>query len=265
MTDYTVMSGAGNTFFVVDDRAAGVRDPVPMTKELCTRMKLDGGLFIRPSSAADFRLVIINADGSEAEMCGNGSRCVARFAFDKGVVCSRTMTFETLAGVIRGEVLPDGSTRVRLTDPKDARLEFPLKTASFEGTASFLNTGVPHTVILCDDPDAVDVFGLGREIRYSDAFKPAGTNVNFISIVDGSTIKVRTYERGVENETQACGTGSTASAIVSWMLGRTRPPVTVLTRGGERLVVHFEPRTGGGKSVSDVMLEGQVKYETGIK
>jgi len=261
MRDYVIMSGTGNRFFVVDDRNGLVADPAAMTKDICGRLGLDGGLFVRKSSRADFRMAIINADGSEAEMCGNGSRCVARFAFDRGVVRSRTMNFETQAGIIAAEVLEDGSVRVRLTDPKDGRLNFSLKTPSFDGKVSFLNTGVPHTVILSEDVDAMDVVRLGREIRYSEPFKPAGTNVNFMSVLDGSTIRVRTYERGVENETMACGTGSTASAIVSWMLGRTKPPVTVITRGGERLAVHFEPGKGSKDAVTNVRLEGPVRYE----
>jgi diaminopimelate epimerase len=261
MSDYVIMSGAGNRFFVVDDRAGGVKDPVAMTRQVCAEKSLDGGLFVRPSSSADFRMVIVNADGSEAEMCGNGSRCIARFAFDRGVVRSRTMSVETLAGRLAAEVFADGSVKVRLTDPKDIRKEFDLRAGTYAGKASFVNTGVPHTVILCDDTAAVDVVGLGGAIRRSEAFQPAGTNVNFMSVVDRRTIRVRTYERGVENETQACGTGSTASALVSFMLGRTEPPVTVLTAGGEKLVIHFEAKAGGVPSFTNVCLEGQVRYE----
>jgi diaminopimelate epimerase len=257
MKDYSLISGSGNTFTVSDNRDGHIADIITYTKKHSAENKTDGSLFIEPSAKADFRMRIINADGSEAEMCGNGARCAALFAYDRRIVESRLMTFETLAGIIQGEVKENGLVKVQLTDPTGYKTGIKVKEAHYEGELSFINTGVPHAILLTDDVEKMDVFTIGREIRRSAVFAPAGTNVNFVQVLDRNTIKVRTYERGVENETGACGTGSTASSLVVSALGLADSPIQVLTRSGEILTVTFHRKEN---QFRQVFLEGIVKY-----
>ncbi len=257
MHDYLLISGSGNTFTVSDNRDGHIEDIIEYTKKFANENKTDGSLFIEPSVKADFRMRIINADGSEAEMCGNGARCAALFAFDRQIADKRFMKFETLAGIIEGEVKEKGRVKVQLTDPIGYRTGIKVDEPHYKGEVSFINTGVPHTIVLTEDVENIDVFTLGQEIRRSQTFAPAGTNVNFVQVLDKNHIRVRTYERGVENETMACGTGSTASALVATALGRTQDPVHVLTQGGEELVISFINSNG---TFSKVHLEGVVRY-----
>ena len=173
-------------------------------------------------------------------MCGNGARCAARFAFERKIAPA-AMRFETTAGEIEAFVLGDAgeSIRIRLTAPEDLRLNIPLAVGSAEQTLHFINTGVPHTVVLVNDAGDVPVADWGREIRFHETFQPAGTNANFAQVVSNNTVKVRTYERGVEGETMACGTGAVASALVIALLEQAKPPVTVITSGGEELTIDF--------------------------
>jgi diaminopimelate epimerase len=187
-----------------------------------------------------------------AEMCGNGSRCAVRFAFDEGIV-GKEVRFETLAGVIKAYVLDGGKRiKVQLTPPKDYReVLLSLDTQSIEGY--FTNTGVPHFVAVVKDLENIDVIKLGRAIRFHPEFQPKGTNVNFIEREGDDAIRIRTYERGVEGETLACGTGATASAIVAYKNGIvSKKPVRVLTKGGEVLAIDFDDE------FKEVFLEGGV-------
>ena len=257
MNDYVLISGSGNTFTVSDNRDGHIGDIIAYTKAHAGENKTDGSLFIEPSVKADFRMRIINTDGSEAEMCGNGARCAALFAYDRQIAESRRMEFETLAGIISGEVKNGGLVKVRLTDPSGYRTGIKLNLPGFTGEVSFINTGVPHVVVFTEEIETVDVVALGREIRYCAAFKPSGANVNFVKVTGKDSIRVRTYERGVEGETLACGTGSTASALVSAALDKVTAPVRVLTQGGEELCITFTRRDS---VFNDVSLEGIVKY-----
>lgn len=216
----------------------------------------DGLIVLEDSKAADFRMRYFNSDGSAASMCGNGGRSIAQFAYVLGVA-GKKMTFETDAGLVKAEILPS-SVRLGLYEPKDARLDFSLKVEKREFDASFINTGVPHTVIFVNDIRKADVVNLGRMVRYHRAFAPAGTNVNFVQKKDDHTIMVRTYERGVEDETLACGTGVTASAIVSGLRGIVKPPVDCVTQGGYTLRVSYTLNDEGDfvSPVSNVFLEG---------
>jgi diaminopimelate epimerase len=251
------MSGSGNTFCVVDNRAGKIADLNADGRGLCGQFGMDGVLYAEASAKADIRMRIVNADGSEAEMCGNGARCFAKAVFDAGLVKKADMTLETGAGLVTAVVGPDGIVRVGLTDPKDIRLAVRIDIPDFQGEVHCVNTGVPHAVVLVEDVGTADVFRIGRALRRAETFAPAGTNVNFLQITGPDTVKVRTYERGVENETQACGTGSTASAIVAFLLGKCRPPVAVTTRSGEILTVAFKRIDG---QLSGVTLEGKVGY-----
>ncbi len=260
MIEFYKMSGSGNDFILIDNRDGSL--PVSNLSEFARKVcaprvsvGADGLIVIVASEKADFRWLFYNADGSEAEMCGNGGRCAARFALMRGIARER-MSFETKAGIIDAEV--SGRTvKLRLTDPHSLMMDYvlPVKGASLE--MSSVNTGVPHAVHYVPDVDAFDVFGCGREIRYHDHYRPAGTNANFVRVIDRRTIQVRTYERGVEGETLACGTGATASALISAWKGLVDSPVNVAVRSGETLRIHFERNEGGFKKV---YLEGGTKW-----
>ncbi|MEO5656876.1 MAG: diaminopimelate epimerase [Nitrospiria bacterium] len=256
---FAKMSGSGNDFVIIDNR----KDLVPrrrmpgFVKAVCRRglsVGADGVIFLHRSPRADFRWHYYNADGGEAEMCGNGSRCAARFAVMKKIA-RRTMTFETRAGLIHAEVGDHGVT-VRLPPPKGLRLSLPLEVGGASYEAHVLNTGVPHVVLFVDDVEAVDVAALGRAIRIHPAFAPAGTNANFVRIDSPRRLTIRTYERGVEGETLACGTGSVAAAVLAGLLGKARSPVTLKTRGGPPLTVGFEL---DGRTITRVELTGEAR------
>jgi diaminopimelate epimerase len=256
----TKMSGSGNDFILVDNRAQLVPDArmAALARGLCRRMVsvgADGLIFIESSDRYDFKWRFFNADGSEAEMCGNGGRCVARFAFINGIA-GPEMTFETLAGPIQAWV--DGKVvKLQLTRPEGQRLNQQFivdgKTVGFD----FLNTGVPHTLVWVDEVEKAEVVRLGARIRFHDHFKPAGTNVNFVQWTQAGLLLVRTYERGVEGETLACGTGAVAAASMAVIKGMTQSPVRVKTRGGEILTVYVERE--GDQEITQVYLEGNVR------
>jgi len=256
---FSKLSGSGNDFILVDNRNGRLSpEALPETaRRLCRRkfsVGADGLIAIEGSETADFRWQFFNADGSSAEMCGNGGRCAARFAAARGVAGER-LCFETLAGTIHAEV---SGTRVKLQLPPPGEFE-PDRELLLDPVpvrASCLNTGVPHAVVCVEDVDAVDVEALGSRIRYHELFRPAGTNVDFIQRREGDRISMRTYERGVEGETLACGTGAVASACVASHAWGMASPVEVRTRGGERLTVFFsrDPETG---RFGDLHLEGE--------
>ncbi|HLB02669.1 MAG TPA: diaminopimelate epimerase [Nitrospiria bacterium] len=218
---------------------------------------------------ADFKWRLFNADGSEAEFSGNGGRCAARFAYLKKIA-GRRLSFETLAGLVRAEIKKD---RVKIQCPEARNLRphltIPLEGRSLQG--HFIHAGVPHVVLYVEDVDLVNVVGLGRVIRHHSLFQPAGTNVNFVTRVDPHTVRIRTYERGVEDETLACGSGSVAAALITGALDKGLSPLTLIQRSGKTLKVHFRisrplalPGTGRGVGVkestgavfSEIFLEG---------
>ena len=254
------MSGHGNDFIIVDNRNTWVNEDelVPMTKALCRRrlsIGADGMIFIQKGSMeVDFSWRFYNADGSEAEMCGNGARCAALFAHMLGIAPAR-MSFETVAGVIKAEVL-EHSIRVETTPPHGLKVDYGLEVDGERITLSSLDTGVPHAVVFTDDAETAQVFDLGRAIRYHEHFQPAGTNVNFAQVLDSSTLVNRTYERGVEDETLACGTGCVAAALLAAEKGLVASPTRVMTRGGEDLIIHFNKK---GNAFQDVSMEGPVR------
>lgn len=252
---FTKMHGAGNDFIVVDDRAVSfpLQDRTWLTAIATRRTGVgsDGILLVQPSQEADFRMRFFNPDGGEVDMCGNGARCIARFAHSIGAA-PENMTIETPAGLLHAEI-QDTHVRLHLTDPKDWRLKQELFVDGTPMSYAFVNTGVPHVVLEVADASAADVAGLGRKIRYHADFQPAGTNVNFVQRMDERTLRVRTYERGVEAETLACGTGLTASGLVMARRGRVRLPVLLETAGGDVLEVHAALSRGDG---ADVTLTG---------
>jgi diaminopimelate epimerase len=252
------MSGSGNDFVMIDNRDDRLNiDPKPLAQRLCRRglsVGADGLILVEPSSKADFRMRIINADGSEAEMCGNGARCVARFAEILGIAGPR-MTFETIAGLILADVR-GGRVKLQLSQPRDLRLRQSIDVDGVTHQVHSIDTGVPHAVIFCSDLEQIPVPALGRRIRFHPAFQPRGTNVDFSTVLDAQGIAIRTYERGVEDETLACGTGAVASALVAASLGMVSSPVQVRVRSGEILTVYF---SGRGPEFQEVFFEGEVR------
>jgi diaminopimelate epimerase len=263
--NFTKMQGAGNDFVIIDNRSGRpIKDYPSFAKRVCHRkygVGADGMLAVEKSAKADFRMVYYNSDGSRAGMCGNGARCIAYFCNEKGIA-AREMKFETDAGTLRARVF-DGRVKLEMPEPRDIRLDFDMKIAGRELRASFVNTGVPHVVIFSSDVSKIDVNGLGRVIRNSHMFAPAGANVNFACVRPGNRIFLRTYERGVEGETDACGTGAVATAVVAGIKNLVKSPVNCTTTGGEALKVYFRlTETQGTKDlinpVCDVYLEGKV-------
>jgi diaminopimelate epimerase len=253
---FTKMSAAGNDFIIFDNRThiISANKAKEFTQKTCRRklsVGADGLILIEDSTEADFKWRFFNADGSEAEMCGNGGRCVARLAFLKGIA-PQQLTFETLAGIIKAEVFGE-RVKLQLPLPYNLNCDLALVVDGQNLPANHITVGVPHAVIFVDELKEYPVVELGRKIRHSDYFQPAGTNVNFVHLSNDSSITIRTYERGVEDETLACGTGAVASALISSAKKGMESPVSVLTRGGEMLMVHF---TRDGKMLKEVFLEG---------
>lgn len=254
------MSGSGNDFIIIDHR-----EPIILPHEMksfvanvCRRglsVGADGVILIEPSSLANYAWRYYNADGGEVEMCGNGSRCVARFAYLSGIAPAKH-TLQTLAGIVQAEVLEGGRVKVKLPNPSEFRLHLGIEIEGKTYSGHFVNTGVPHVVYFVEDVDSVDVVRLGRATRYHPLFSPRGTNANFVSVVDRGCLKIRTYERGVESETLACGTGSVAAALIATALEKVTPPVTLLTRGEMVLGVDFE---GAGHAFINIFLEGDAR------
>ena len=242
MLRFAKMNGAGNDFILFDNRTGDIHLDRDQIAQLCDRHRgigADGILLLeKPSNRADFRMRYFNADGGEAEMCGNGARCFARFANKVGGQ-KTTISFETPAGVISAELKGDLVT-LRMTEPTDLQLNVELAMAAGNKTVHFINSGVPHVVIPVLKIDDANVRREGAAIRHHKMFSPNGTNVNFIEKRGPNKIAIRTYERGVEDETLACGTGIVASALIFAASENASRPITVLARGGDELQVGFE-------------------------
>ncbi len=240
------MQGAGNDFVVIDHDPQ--LDYPVLARKACDRhmgIGADGVIVLGSSTVCDHRMRIFNADGSEAEMCGNGARCLAVYVANKFAVVPEIFTVETKAGTLQASVHGDIAA-VRLSDPADYRPEVEIKAAGHKLTGHFINTGVPHVVVFVQGLQEMDVDGLGRLIRQHSLFAPKGTNVNFVEKVREGVVAVRTYERGVEAETLACGTGSVASALIGYLhsTGKLTPQkgaaMRVATKSGEVLDVTFD-------------------------
>ena len=246
MPRFTKMNGAGNDFILIDNRMGDVRLDRSQIAQLCDRHRgigADGILLLeKPGNRADFRMRYFNADGGEAEMCGNGARCFARFA-NKVAAAKEKISFETQAGLISAELKGDSVT-LGMTEPADLRLHLELGIAGENKTVHFINSGVPHVVIPVVNIEDVDVRHEGAAVRYHKIFSPSGTNVNFMEKRGAKKIAIRTYERGVEDETLACGTGIVASALIFGATEGCHGPITVLPRGGDELQVSFETVAG---------------------
>ena len=256
---FVKMSGAGNDFVVADNRDGQFRAEPSFVARICDRrfgVGADGLLLVEPSKTADFFMRYYNADGSEAEMCGNGARCIARFFSDRCGTGKRDLKFETRAGLIGAAVNGD-RVRVTMTEPHGLRLRQTIQLKSGPREYHFINTGVPHAVFFTDDADREMVSSVGAEVRHHKDFAPRGTNVDWVQPLGGSSIRVRTYERGVEAETLACGTGVVAAGIVAQVVRGTSLPVMVTVQSGRVLEVNF---ARAGERFRDVTLAGPAEY-----
>jgi len=261
---FTKMESGGNDFIIIDNRKRIFsRGLSKLALNLCRRRRsigADGLILLERARKADYGMRIFNPDGSEPEMCGNGARCLAMFAFINGIASSKVV-METRAGYVQAQV-KDKKVRVRLNTPFNIKTNFRIRL-KLRGSqeVNFINVGVPHVVVFVPLLDRVDVQGLGRMIRYHRRFAPSGANVNFVSLKGRNSIYIRTYERGVEDETLACGTGAVASALIAGLQAKVSSPVEVHTRGGEVLKVEYiiEKDREGIEKFKGVWLEGEVR------
>ncbi len=242
--------GAGNDFVIIDNRNLTFpSDNIAYIAWLCNRrfgIGADGLMLLQDSEVYDFEMRYFNSDGREASMCGNGGRCIVLFARKMGII-GTTTTFLAVDGPHEAVMEPDGDVNLKMSDVTEVEQN---------GKEFYLNTGSPHFVRFVDNPEMVDVFAEGRKVRYSDRFKEIGTNVNFVGI-RGNSLTVYTYERGVEDETLACGTGITASALSAALFnGLTKGTYPVKAKGGN-LSVSFEKSE---KGFTNIWLKGPAAF-----
>lgn len=258
--------GCGNDFVAIDNRE--LRLPVihmqEWAKKICQRsfgVGTDGIFFLENASNGDSADIVwhfYNEDGSRAEMCGNASRCAARLAYELGMVPAQ-FTLGTDAGPVSAHVFEDtGLVEVQLMPPHDLQLNLSLDLKGVTCEAHYVVAGVPHVVLINEDVWSLDVKTLGAEFRYHEQFAPAGTNANFIQVLDRGHMDLRTYERGVEAETYACGTGACASVFIAHALGLTDNKVEVKTTGGERLTITVADQNVYLKGAAVVVFAGQL-------
>ena len=254
---FVKMTGAGNDFIIIDsDNNGSLTNIIGNIKNLCDRkygIGADGVITISNSNDYDFLMEYFNADGSTGSLCGNGARCAIKYAEDSKRVTDSKVKFLSNGVEYSGNIFPGGKYRLNLNPPKDMKINMMVDIFSNKFDYDFIDTGSPHVIINIDklkktvlnkeiffnNLNDFPVFKLGREIRNHKNFYPSGTNVNFIKINENK-IFIRTYERGVENETLACGTGSAAAALIAGIHYKLVPPVSLITHGGEELIVDFE-------------------------
>lgn len=257
------MNGAGNDFIVVDNRDLRIALDKETIASLCDRHRgigADGLLAVEPAEqGADYKFRYYNADGGEAEMCGNGARCFGRFTAHLGEEVANQVTFETIAGTLAAEMVEE-NVRIAMSEPKDVKMQTGVRIPGLDAEIHFLNTGVPHAVAFIDAAEFDDfgVFQIGRSIRRHEAFAPAGTNANFATVRAPGHIAIRTYERGVEGETLACGTGMVASALAHHLLTGAASPIQVDVAGGDSLEIGFEKSADG--RFTNVTLTGPADF-----
>lgn len=244
---FTKMHGCGNDFIIMDNREDELQiiEMSNFIKKVCTRkfhIGANGLVLLEKSSITDFSMRYFNADGSEGEMCGNGARCIAKFAYENKIV-KKEMKFETLSGIYEAIVREDGDVEINFPNISlsDVQLNLNLEMEGMFESYHFAIVGVPHTVIFTKNIEMKSKKRFetwARQIRYREDLFPQGTNVNIVHVRNEHEISIRTYERGVEEETYACGSGATASAIIASLLKRISSPVCVQTKGGRLFVQH---------------------------
>lgn len=267
------MSGAGNDFILIDKNInPGLALTNNLIKSLCDRRNgigADGLITILNDDENDFSMEYYNADGNIGSLCGNGARCAIKFAKETNRIKNSKAVFLSNGEKFSGEVLNDNIIKFYLNSPAKFKSDFKIKASGQLINSNFVDTGSPHVVIFIQDilknPEdlksfytdinEVPVFDLGKEIRYLKDFEYEGANVNFIQLINDK-IYIRTYERGVEDETLACGTGSAASAIVIFKNKNLKPPFSLITRGGEELIVDFNIQN---ETIKNLSLTGPAK------
>ena len=257
--EFTKMHGAGNDFVMIENLDGAIELSSEQVARLCDRrfgIGADGLILLNPPAAEgiDATMIYYNADGGRVDMCGNGARCFTSFAILNGVGDGSQVNFTTDAGPMQA-VAEDGQYTIRMTPVHSIELDQTLTTAHGSYDFAFMNTGVEHVVVFNEDVESVDIVPEGSAIRYHDRF-PAGTNANFAQIGDDGVIVVRTYERGVENETLACGTGVVAVAITANLTKDLPTPISLRVRGGDTLKVDFNR---DGNAICDITLTGPAK------
>jgi len=252
-TTFYKYQGTGNDFVFIDNREDFFpKNDVKLIEKLCDRrfgIGADGLILLENDPQADFRMVYYNSDGNQSSMCGNGGRCIVAFAKSLGLISNET-TFIATDGLHYASILENGDVSLQMKD---------VDTVKIESGYTFLNTGSPHHVMLVDKLDNFDVKGKGAEIRYSGLYGKAGSNVNFVNQVSEDHFRLRTYERGVEDETFSCGTGATAAAIAMNAIGKTNSHVVHLDVEGGQLEVSFD-KVNDGASYANVFLKGPATF-----
>ncbi len=252
---FSKYEGCGNDFVLFDNRSKVFPEPhQEEVRRLCHRQQgigADGVVLLEESDQADFRMRIFNADGSEAEMCGNGIRCLMKFIHELGIG-SVSCAIETMYRRLSVEVNKEGVC-VEMGGPTGVRWNVPLTIESTPFTLHLLNTGVPHAVLFVDDIEAFDLAYWGPRVRNHSSFHPQGTNFNVATLLVDGEMALRTYERGVEGETLACGTGATAAALAAAYLANQPSPIAVKTRSNEILTIAFSLQ---GKKFTEVSMTG---------
>ncbi|MFP3254494.1 MAG: diaminopimelate epimerase [Hydrogenobaculum sp.] len=272
----TKYQGSGNDFIIIDNRDNFVYKEIEklglsineFVRKLCeqhTSVGADGVILIEKAKNPKnhFSWSFFNADGSVAEMCGNGSRCTARFAYEKDIA-PKDMVFETIAGEIEAHIIDNKRVKVQLTPYHSHQKDIEIKTEYGTFKGHFVNTGVPHFVIFMDEDELnnLDVEKVGRAIRYHEYFAPKGTNVNFVAKTKNGSFRIRTYERGVEGETLACGTGSAACGINAYLLGLSASNIVdIITKSGELLKITIENDKVFLEGSTTKVFEGMLSYE----
>ena len=252
------MSGAGNDFVLLSGRAFTSAALKSLAVKLCDRkagIGADGLLYVNKCGAEKVSMRYFNSDGSET-FCGNGSRCAAWWARETGLVKDESFKLATISGVLPVRVMGREKIKMRMPAVPAVALDHKGKYPAPVKIVHFLNTGVPHAVVPLGNIDALNVDALGRRLRFHRAFGPAGANVDFVTL-KGGRIRIRTYERGVEAETLACGTGITASAVALGLEKRLVCPILVTAKSGEKFKVWF--KAGPRGSADEIYIEGPAK------
>lgn len=260
---FTKMSGAGNDFVIVEKQIGICHKK--LARNACDRTNgigADGLIVLDSSKTCDYKMRIINSDGTEAEMCGNGARCLAAYIVKNKRPKKNLFSIQTKAGTIMGEANKETAV-IRLSDPKNYTQDIPLDISGRNIQVNYIDTGVPHVIVFVHSIGHIDVRGIGRDIRFHRRFEPRGANVNFVEQESASLVNARTYERGVEDETKACGTGSVASALITYLklnpdiLNKKKASMKIRTKSSEILNVLFDIIEG---NISNVWLKGSAKF-----
>ncbi len=272
MVKYEIYSGAGNDFVMINNWKNQIpfEQQIEFTVKICNENfeLIDGVIFAdKPqNSGSDIRMNYYNRDGSFGAMCGNGARCIAMFAYKNGILSGKEFILEAVNDLYKANIIDDINVKIDFPEPKEIKTGIPVDVDSKEMTVGYVSVGSDHIIVLLDkknknalnanSPDELNINTIGRELRFHNKFQPAGGNVSFVQHLLDNEIRIRTYERGVERETLACGTGIIASALVSAMVNNVKPPVKVLAQSGEELIVDFKMENS---KISNLSLQGSAK------